>query len=200
MFGQSRKALASGKRAPLAVISNRTPDAKGVQWVAGGEPESIAQACALSNTQFGDREWPKVVDGEALLGQTIDWSVSHKVGEAELIDRCFATLSVDTLPKPKPGQNWQVFARELRNSIFIPSVGGQEVSKTPADALAAAESKKALKASDGIYGTQKQTVLLVDHSGRVVFTERTLYDNNAQRTSSDNRERRFEFQIEGWGG
>ena len=49
------------------------------------------------------------------------------------------------------------------------------------------------------YGTREQTVILVSHDdGRVVFTERTLWDENVQPVNKKDGEVREEFQIEGW--
>jgi hypothetical protein len=41
---------------------------------------------------------------------------------------------------------------------------------------------------------EKQTVVLVDRSGKVTFIEKTLYDQKAQAAQS---EKKYEFQIEG---
>jgi uncharacterized protein with NRDE domain len=49
------------------------------------------------------------------------------------------------------------------------------------------------------YGTREQTVVLVDREdGRVVFTERTLWDEKGQALSKEAGQTRIEFQIEGW--
>jgi len=49
------------------------------------------------------------------------------------------------------------------------------------------------------YGTREQTVILVSHDdGRVIFTERTLWDENVQPVNKKDGEVREEFQIEGW--
>jgi len=49
------------------------------------------------------------------------------------------------------------------------------------------------------YGTREQTVILVSREdGRVVYTERTLWDDNVQPISKNERQVREEFYIEGW--
>ena len=45
----------------------------------------------------------------------------------------------------------------------------------------------------GGYGTQKQTVVLVDRGGRVTFIEKTLYDEQARASLS---EKKYEFKID----
>lgn len=200
LFGHLQRAAFEKDKVRLGIVSNRTPDAKGVIWIPGEDTAggTRGQACSLSNTSYGDRSWPKVVQGEEALDNTIKESVENDASEAGLIEKCFDILSLDNLPKPKPGEDWQIFIRQLRHSIFIPAIGGEEIKGTPPDQIAAAGSDKPVKAAAGIYGTQKQTVLLVDHTGRVSFTERTLYDNDGQPTCISDRNRAFEFQIEGW--
>ena len=34
---------------------------------------------------------------------------------------------------------------------------------------------------EGVYGTQRQTIVLVDWEGRVTFVERSLWDENGKR-------------------
>jgi uncharacterized protein with NRDE domain len=49
------------------------------------------------------------------------------------------------------------------------------------------------------YGTREQTVILVSREdGRVVYTERTLWDDNVQPISKKEGQVREEFHIEGW--
>jgi hypothetical protein len=44
----------------------------------------------------------------------------------------------------------------------------------------------------------KQTVILVDHDGKVTFVERTLWDEKGRRVPDAEVEKRIEFEIEGW--
>jgi len=49
------------------------------------------------------------------------------------------------------------------------------------------------------YGTREQTVILISRAdGRVVFTERTLWDEHAEPLDREKGESRIEFKIEGW--
>lgn len=189
---------------PLAVISNRTPNIEEVNWVAKQRGETVG----LSNGAYGDRAWPKVVKGEALMASTIAESVARKDSKAELIEEMMRVLSVDTLPKKQEGEGWESYIKQLRHSIFIPPIGGEGVEQARSDSIAAAKEDRHVHSVDnektprpaagmgGVYGTQKQTVVLVDHHGKVTFVERTLYDEKAQPVPTKNRDRIFEFQIE----
>ncbi|KAF8428702.1 NRDE protein-domain-containing protein [Tirmania nivea] len=56
--------------------------------------------------------------------------------------------------------------------------------------------------SPRVYGTQKQTIILVDRTGRLKYIERMLYDDNAEwvgGVENEDRDVVCEFQIEGWG-
>ena len=48
---------------------------------------------------------------------------------------------------------------------------------------------------DGVYGTQKQTIVLVDRGDRVRFFERTLYDQNAESIPPGQGDVDVEYQI-----
>ena len=49
-----------------------------------------------------------------------------------------------------------------------------------------------------LYGTQKQTVILLNKHGRIKYVERTLYDNDARPVVKKYRDVVCEFNIEGW--
>lgn len=191
---------------PLAVISNRTPNVEGITWIAGQKGETIG----LSNAAFADRSWPKVLRGEELLSAAITDDVQQCGSREEFISSLFKLLSVDTLPKRSKDMGWLSYIKELRNSIFIPAIGGEGTDDMSAEDLAAAKSDQHVKVEDhsksaetgdgqsGSYGTQKQTIVLVDHHGGVTFVERTLFDNTGKATNEGDRDRDFAFQIEGW--
>ena len=190
---------------PLAVVSNRTPSVEGISWIADGKNGTVG----LSNTAFGDRSWPKVVKGEELLASTITSDAGHSKSEAEFIEDLFLLLSDDSLPRQPKGEGWEAYVKELRKSIFIPVIGGDGVVEASAQDLAAAKSDHCANAKqtskeakeDGpgsLYGTQKQTVLLVNHQGRVTFVERTVRDRAGNALAAADRDQHFHFEIEGW--
>ncbi|KAK2759387.1 hypothetical protein FQN54_002865 [Arachnomyces sp. PD_36] len=188
---------------PLAVMSNRVSSAEGITWLAKGKGETVG----LSNTAFGDRSWPKIVKGEELMMEAIN--TSHEAGESEdeLIHRLLDLLSTDTLPKAEEGAGMATYINLLRHSIFIPALGEKEEEKRAADELAASKLKEKIDVipgeqvdqttyMSGLYGTQKQTVVLFDFNGRIRFFERTLYDDNAEVVPIGEGDRSFDFTVE----
>lgn len=187
---------ADGSLPGLSVISNRTTDPKNLTRIAS-KPGEVH---GLSNSHFGDLSWPKVVHGEQLLRQAVNASASRHDSQEKFVNSLFDVLSVDMFPKLPSGEDFAVYARQMRNSIFIPRVGGTGADRESSDGMRSAKGEDAndhagveLGHGAGGYGTQKQTVVLVDRSGKVSFVERTLYDHAAQATES---EKCFEFQIE----
>jgi uncharacterized protein with NRDE domain len=189
VFGQLRKP--SSMLGHIGIVSNRMKEAEEVKWTERG-------TWGLSNSHYGDRTWPKVVQGEALLEKAAARDLQD---EEAFLEQCFALLSTDTLPKQKEGQEWTAMVKELRNSIFIPKLGGDAgVEEKAADEIAAAkkEDKHQVSPGSGPYGTQKQTVILVSHDGKVTFVERALYDGEGKPVRLDDRDTKIEFEIEGW--
>ena len=187
---------ADGSLEGLSIISNRTTHPSDLIRIAS-KPGEVH---GLSNSHFGDLSWPKIVHGEALLRQAVNASSTRQDSKERLIESLFAVLKVDTYPKFPQRQEFPVYARQMRNSIFIPRVGGSGVENESSDGMKSADDQRPstqagveVQGGAGGYGTQKQTVVLVDRSGKVTFVERTLYDENALATES---ERKFEYQIE----
>lgn len=200
LFGRMRPSN-EGSNSGLSIISNRTSSAAGLVRVA----EKTGETHGLSNSHFGDLTWPKVVHGEHLLSQAIKASVFRQDPQEKLIEGLFDVLSVDTMPKRRAGEDWNTYARQLRNSIFIPPVGGEPIATKPSDEIAAADGigtpdAAAIKPDEPLYGTQKQTVVLVDRKGTVTFTERTLFDRVGNAAAGKREERQYRFSIEGWQG
>ena len=191
---------------PLAIISNRTPNVEGTAWIAKDKGETIG----LSNAAFGNRTWPKVSRGEALLSSAIEQDLSEHRSQASLIDKLWRILDDDMLPRKTKDHDWSAYVQELRKSIFIPAFESQDVNGSRAEDQAADKSDQHIVVEnaakdaetshdvDGMYGTQKQTIVLVDHQGRVSFIERTLYDTDGRATAAPDRDRAFQFDIESW--
>ncbi|KAI9793052.1 MAG: hypothetical protein M1816_000950 [Peltula sp. TS41687] len=192
----------SGATQPLAVVSNRTPDVGAVHWIAG----SPGDIHGLSNSAYGD-PWPKVTMGMTLLRTAIEESIEVKDTENGLVERFFNLLSVNTLPASKKGDSLEAYMRKLRESIFIPPLGGSGASRLPAEDLAAArgverrevvdlDASKKVEDMKPIYGTQKQTVVLVNTKGVVTFVERTLFDNDGNPVAVGRQDRGYQFTID----
>ncbi|KAF4636300.1 hypothetical protein G7Y89_g1773 [Cudoniella acicularis] len=202
---------------PLAIISNRSGSPDDVPWVA----ERRGEVYGLSNTHYDDPEiWPKVKIGKEKVLEVVDEVVEARLGEEDLVNKLYAVLDMDTLPE-QDGQDFEEYIYHLRKSIFIPSIGNANPPKTipEADAVASAkqeavvdaieEAEKELKAEEtpdqgngmtGIYGTQRQTIILVDWEGNVTFRERSLWDEKGNPIPRGQGDMKFEFQIEGWNG
>ena len=180
----------------LVIVSNRTPDVDGVIHLL----RSRGETTALSNAAYGDRSWPKVVNGEKWTAEAIAASVAANETREQLVERLLAVLSVDTMPRQKDNEEWDMYLTQLRHSVFIPAIGRShlELHKMPSHEVGDVVKHKAPDATSGCYGTGKQAVIMVDKQGKAYYLERTLFDSDAQPIATAEGDRVFEFQIEGW--
>ncbi|KAL2834235.1 NRDE protein-domain-containing protein [Aspergillus cavernicola] len=200
---------------PLAIVSNRSSDMDQISWIAGEK----GQTKGLSNTVFDDRSWPKILEGERLVGEAIEGHIEAAEEEEELIERLLGVLNSNSLPELDGDATAEDYLPYFRKSIFIPLIGTREKSKAPAAAgeavapssacrdghgAATEEVKKEVDTGNDIldqsylhgpYGTQKQTVMLVKKDGQVKYFERTLYDQEANAVPVGQGDRSFEFQA-----
>ncbi|KAH7077457.1 NRDE protein-domain-containing protein [Paraphoma chrysanthemicola] len=187
---------AKGTGKGLAIVSNRTPEVDDVirLLAKGGETH------ALSNAAYGDHSWPKVVNGEAWTQKAISESVAANETRDQLVQRLLGVLSTDTMPRQKENEEWDMYLNQLRHSIFVPSIGRDhlEEHKMPAHEVGDVVKHKAVDATSGCYGTQKNIVMLVDRQGKAYYLERTLFDEDAKPVEKGKGDRVFEYQIEGW--
>ena len=177
----------------LAVVSNRMQEEGEVKWMGAREGETVG----LSNAAFGDRTWEKVVKGEQMMEGCVKKLAERDATKEEIIRDLMQLLSVDTLPRLQEGGPWERIVKSLRESIFIPRLGPTE-DVQGRDTMAADEHRETTfeEAMTGAYGTQKQTVVLVDGTGNVTFVERTLYDEWGRDVSNrPDSTRTFEFNI-----
>ncbi|MCJ1472755.1 hypothetical protein MMC13_001404 [Lambiella insularis] len=175
---------------PLAVVSNRTPSTEGAAWIA----TQPGQIFGLSNASFGDKTWPKVIEGEKLMSAAMARAVKEDFSEDQLINEMLELLSTDTLPRlseSEKKEGWESYLKYLRTSIFIPAIGGT-AENTKADEIAAADTDQQIAvgtATSGVYGTQKQSVVLFGHDGQCIFFERSVFE------PSPSRDRHFTFNY-----
>jgi uncharacterized protein with NRDE domain len=121
-------------------------------------------------------------------------SIKEEDVENQLIDRLLDVLSHDTLPRGRSLQDGglETYITELRNTIFVPPLGRKGMAGLPEDEMRAARDKEKMQVFDGksalepqqlgvdgVYATQKQTVVLVDQEDNVRFFERTLFDEKS---------------------
>jgi hypothetical protein len=179
--------------APLAVLSNRTPNIDSIPWIAS----TVGKTHGLSNSSYDD-PWHKVSLGKSLLDQAVKRNVESKQSEKKLLEGLFDVLDNDTFPTPRPGQSQKSLMEHLSNSIFIPALRPDSDTPLPEKPFVsdgASKSDQRALSTVPPYGTQKQTVILVRQDGRVLYMERTLFDNNLQPIKET---RRFEFVLDGW--
>ncbi|KAJ5614244.1 hypothetical protein N7528_007898 [Penicillium herquei] len=190
---------------PLAIVSNRSSDMDQITWVAAEKDQNRG----LSNTTVDDRTWPKILDGEKLMESAIEAHVQAQEDEDTLIQRLLQVLCTDTLPRLPEEENHDIdtYIKHLRKSIFVPIIGTKEdINRKVEETAAARVEDEANQAptnggvgpdyTSGPYGTQKQTVLLATHDGRVRYFERTLYDSDVNAVPIGKGDRSFEFNIE----
>lgn len=188
---------------PLAIMASRVSETEPIFWIA----DKPGQTVGLSNTDYDDRSWPKVVKGEEAVVDAIAAHVQNQESEDALVERLLDVLSADTLPRLDGGAGVQEYIPHLPHSVFIPPIGrDKEAQVDEVRSQDKREESPVLPSTpegtpnhaylEGLYATQKQTVVLVGLDGRVRYFERTLYDDDAQPVSTENRDRSFEFMIE----
>lgn len=212
--GKLRK-KAEGEMAPLAILSNKVAHPEQTPWIAGARGETLG----LSNAAWDSPvEWPKVTKGKALLDKVVGEAVEGDLSEDQLQDRLFGLLDTNDLPM-SPDMKFEDYFKVLHESIFIPLVGNQDHKDAMVEAAAKAKSNghadpslnKTLSGvedvpqsetpqsfSTGMYGTQRQTVMLVDWDGNVTYTERALFDANGAAIERGKGDVTFRFTVEGW--
>lgn len=190
----------------LAIVSNRAEVGNPVPWVAG----EVVQTVALSNAAFEDRTWKKVLMGEEMMVEAIRESLADNETEDRFIQRLLAVLSHDTLPRQGDlaDGGLETYITELRNTIFVPPLGRKSHAALDGDKLRSSDDPEKVKivdgesrldanrlGVDGIYATQKQSVVLVDHESNVRFFERTLWDQNSERIELGKGDVDIKFKV-----
>lgn len=205
----------------LAIVSNRAGHANDVP-VVGQERGAV---WGLSNTVYDEKEeWPKVRLGKQLLTEVVDKVIDGVESQDELVARLFGVLDTDTLPRLQEGANLTEYIQQLKHSIYVPALG--DAAHREAMAAAAAKGRglwpstsaaeqaaaeqlvgelrpepdgaSAMGFETGMYGTQRQTVLLVDWQGEVTFVERALWDANGNEVKRGEGDVTFRFKVDGW--
>ncbi|OIW24617.1 hypothetical protein CONLIGDRAFT_657235 [Coniochaeta ligniaria NRRL 30616] len=203
----------SGQKAlePLAIISNRNDSVDKVPWIC----EERGQVYGLSNTCYGDpNTWPKVEIGERLLSEAVKKAVDQNLDEEGLMDELFKILDTDTLPQ-QPDMAFEDCIATLKHSIFIPPIGDEHHKSAMERARARGKIEQFDEATEelrkeerpdetsmgfetGMYGTQRQTVILVDWEGNVTFRERALWNKHGHPIARPEGDMTFRFKIDGW--
>ncbi|KAI2628628.1 DUF833-domain-containing protein [Hypoxylon sp. NC1633] len=195
---------------PLAIISNRWDHIGEVPWI-GAER---GQTCGLSNAVYVEpAQWDKINIGKKLMKESIQEAVDKDLDEEELINRLFAVLDNDTLPL-EPKMTFQQHMDALRRSVFIRSFAEDQGWKDMANAADEGRAKAAFDEIEdhneheehkdghgyfmkGAYGTQRQTIILLDWEGNITYKERALFDSHGNSIERGKGDETFKFKIEG---
>lgn len=196
---------------PLAIISNRNDKVDEVPWIC----EERDQVYGLSNTSYYDPvAWPKVEDGKRLVTEAVRKAVDEGLDEDGLVEELFKVLDRDTLPVG-PDLGFEDHIPLLKESIFVPPIGdehhrqamekarrnGKKVEPDAATEELMSEERPdetTMGFETGMYGTQRQTVILVDWEGNVTFRERALWDAKGDVMERPSGDMTFQFKVDGW--
>ncbi|KAI1777413.1 DUF833-domain-containing protein [Hypoxylon cercidicola] len=194
---------------PLAIVSNRWDHVGEVPWI-GGER---GQTYGLSNAVYTEpATWDKINIGKKLMAEAIEEAVEKDLNEESLIDRLFGVLDHNTLPS-EPKMTFQQNMDALRQSVFIRSFAEDQGWQEMASAADKGRAKEAFDEIEdyskqdehkdahsyfmkGAYGTQRQTIVLVDWEGNMTYKERALFDSHGNPVERGKGDETFKFKIE----
>lgn len=201
---------------PLIVISNRSEAISGIPQIAGER----GGVWGLSNTVYEDPPtWPKIILGQRLVKEAVEKAVSQDASEEGLLDLLFGVLDTNTMPAREVGLEHEEYVDQLKNSIFCPAISDEEKDRDMAAAISEGKMKAAFDEIEdesreaaeeistaesikifekGAYGTQRQTVILVDWQGRVTYKERALWDAHGNAIERGQGDVVTQYNIEGW--
>ncbi|KAH6894474.1 NRDE protein-domain-containing protein [Thelonectria olida] len=207
----------------IAIVSNRCGDVADVPVVGKerGEIWGLSNAAFDASGSGEADEWPKIKMGKELLKKAIDESVAENSSQEGLVARLFSVLDQDTLPVNDGNTSLVDYISQLKDSIFIPPIGDDVHRKEMKEARAkghdvwATDDQAAAEAlaiegrpdpspspmmgfETGMYGTQRQTVIMVDWEGNVTMVERALFDGNGNEVPRGQGDLEFRFKIDGW--
>jgi uncharacterized protein with NRDE domain len=143
------------------------------------------------------------VHAEQAVAEAIKISTEKNETKGAMIARLIDVLSTDSLPRQKNGEEWDTYLGQLRQSIFIPPIGKDAERKVLNEESPLPNGDPHVQAgvdmaTCGVYGTQKQSIVLVDWEGSVTFFERTLIDIEGKPISKGKGDAMYEFRVEGW--
>ncbi|CAK7227113.1 hypothetical protein SBRCBS47491_006459 [Sporothrix bragantina] len=209
----------AGRRGEVYGLSNASYDDPEVWPKVRDGKAALAQVTA-STAQDAAQEAVVAAQAEKAVENLAAAGVSEPDALREAL---FAILDRDTLPQ-RPDLSFEEQIPLLKHSVFIPAIGDEAhrlamekavaggprlpldsvddtLAGSEADAELASEERpdqQAMGFMTGLYGTQRQTVILVDWEGNVSFTERALWDANGNAIPRGKGDVHFNFPIEGW--
>lgn len=137
----------------------------------------LGESYGLSNSTFAE-PWPKVVTGKELLDALANKIRDGSLNEQGIIDDAFDILSHDSLTSISAGQPPEAKVGLLKMSVFIPifDTGKQLQLSNQQNAMWGGHAPSSESDRRCLYGTQKQSVIIVHDSGQVRFLEKTKFD------------------------
>ncbi|KAL6238650.1 hypothetical protein BDW75DRAFT_200626 [Aspergillus navahoensis] len=209
---------------PLAIVSNRSSTMDQITWIAGekGQTKGLSNTVfddrswpkILDGERLVEEALQKhIAEGEVeeeLIERLLDVlntnSLPELDGDATAEDylpyfrRSIFIPLIGTRDKTKsdsPAAAAEILAPGSTPSVCAEGHGDGEASD-PAPVKKEPEAGNDIIDQSylhGPYGTQKQTIVLVNKEGRVRYFERTLYDQEANPVPIGQGDRSFEFQV-----
>ncbi|CAK7275081.1 hypothetical protein SEPCBS119000_006499 [Sporothrix epigloea] len=209
----------AGRRGQVYGLSNTSYDDP-EEWPKVREGKAALTQVTAPKTGTVDTETAAAAEAKEMIGHLAAAGVTESNALREAL---FAILDRDTLPR-RPDLSFEDQIPLLKHSVFIPAIGDEahrlamekavacgprlpldsvdnKLVETEAEAELASEERpdqQSMGFMTGLYGTQRQTVILVDWEGNVLFTERALWDANGNAIPRGKGDVTFSFPIAGW--
>ncbi|KAF3901900.1 hypothetical protein ABW21_db0203869 [Orbilia brochopaga] len=161
----------------LGIISNRARSGQQHADNVDTLDPSLGESHGLSNSTFAE-PWPKVVTGKELLDALVNKVHDGNLNEQAIVDTAFEILSHDSLTAISEGQTPENKIGLLKMSVFIPifDTGRQLQLNNHQNPVWGGSSSAPDASRNCLYGTQKQSVIIVNECGQVRFLEKTRFD------------------------
>ncbi|KAH8666449.1 DUF833 domain-containing protein [Xylariales sp. PMI_506] len=200
---------------PLAIISNRSDALDGIPRIASER----SGTWALSNSVYESLPpWIKIESGKKLLQEAIQKAVDTGADQDRLCQLLYEVLDTNTMPPRGVGMDQEDYYDLMRRSIFVPAISDEQKDKEMEQARMDGEGKAAFydiedesrEALDklppdsaamfesGAYGTQRQTIILVDWDGTLTYRERALWDSHGNLIERGKGDVTISFKIDSW--
>lgn len=185
---------------PLAIISNRNGSTDDVPWIAGQRGDvyglsntSYDDPVAWPKVEIGKEKLMEVVNEDVRLRLEKDALIERLFGVLdtntlpdakgkefeELIPELRKSIFIPPIgsPTPQNGISQNGTSTNLQNGTKETGLKGYNEGRGASETELTEEERPESQANSnpimsGVYGTQRQTVVLVDWNGRVTYTER----------------------------
>lgn len=209
---------------PLAIVSNRSSAMDQVSWIAGEAGQTVGLSNTVVDDRSwpkimeGENLAEKAISAHAEQGKSEDVLIEallDVLNTNSLPELGEDATAEDYLPHFRRSIFIPRIGTRKKSMTRTPAVAGEMAAPEPGQSSgvkfdgrgtdsAPAPVKKEVESGNDIidqsylhgpYGTQKQTVMLVQKDGRVRYFERTLYDHEAKAVPIGEGDRSFEFEV-----